>query len=351
MAENKGLGLTQTRTTFQMKGIVVGTSKDSFYRATKTKTNKDMRTVNFGIQVAKDSILYVTFNGMPQEFVYFSGKDKDKKNATEKVKWAERYKFQKEGFRLIGINCGLEKTTDEKGHEVNDKRMLHPFDAAEYVSEHLKDGDSVFVKGIIEYSHYSKNDEVSHTVKFIPNQISLCQDVDFDAVDKKGNPYTVVADFDQPLVFQSIDKNKEDDKFVLSAKIINYNTVEDTEFVIEDAKMATNLKKNMKPYYSIKMWGSIKTVRNTDTVEVVEEDGWGSSNPMQRQTSPYRVERVLIGADPASIDKETYSEEIIEAAIEQMKKSEKKEKSFDTQDDDWGSGKGKPTEEEDSPWD
>jgi hypothetical protein len=350
MAENKGLGLTQTRPTFQMKGIVIGTSKDSFYKESKTRNNGEMRTVNFGIQVAKDSILYVTFNAFPQEFVYFSGKDKEKKNVTEKVKWADRYKFQKDGFRLMGINCGLEKTTDDKGHTVNDKRMLHPFDAAEYVAEHLKDGDSVFVKGTIEYGHYSKNNEISRTVKFIPNQISLCQDVDFDALDKNGKPYTVVADFDQPLVFQSIEK-QEDGKFVLSAKIINYNSVEDTEFVVEDAKMATNLKKNMKPYYSIKMWGSIKTVRNTDTVEVAEDDGWGSSNPMQRQTSPYRVERVLIGADPASIDKETYSEDIIEAAIEQMKKNEKKEKSFDTQDDDWGSaGKGKPTEEEDQPW-
>lgn len=355
-----GLSVPQTKGTFQLKGKITGCGKDSFYKAAKTSTNKDMRTVNFGVQVSKDSILYCTFNGMPQEYAYYSGKDKkapkDAKNETVKVKWSERYTYKREGFRLIGMNLGLEKTLDEKGHEVNNKQYLVPFDAAEYVSENLEDDMSVFVKGNIEYGHYaSQNGEVIHTVKLIPSQISLCKEIDFDAVDEKGKPYEVVADFEQPIVFQEIVKDTErDGVFNLSAQIVNYNSIENAEFVVEEQKLATNLRKNLKPFTYIKTWGNLRTVRNTDTVEVADDDGWGGSNPMKRQNAPYRVERLITGADPQSIDKENYTEDKIAQALEEIKNAEKKERAFEsatsgTSNDEWG-GK-KPTDEDDTPWD
>jgi hypothetical protein len=354
MAENK-LGLEQTRNSFQIRGKIIGTGKEQFFKATKTKTNKDFRAINFGVETDKQkTILYCQFNGMPQEFVYFSGKDKDKKNVTEKVKWADRYSWKKDGFRLIGVNLGLEKIEDDKGKEVNKKEYLAPFDACDYVHENMTDGMSVFVKGTIEYGHYTdKNGEVRHTEKLIPNQISLCQPIDFDALDKDGKPYQVVSDFEQKIVFESIEKVEETEgKFNLTAKIINYNSIEVANFVVEDPKLATNFKKKVKPFTAMKVWGAIRTVRNTDEVEVETEDGWGSTNKMQRVNTPYKMEFVILGADPASMDTEEYSEEKIDAAIEKMKKEENKEKSFDTQDDNWGSSsKGKPTEEEDSPWD
>jgi hypothetical protein len=351
---SKGLELKQTKGTFQFRGIVTGTKKDGFYSVKKTKeTQVDFRTINFGVQVSSDSILYVTFNGMVQKEVFYSGKPKGSdKNITEKVKWENRYNYKKEGLRLIGINCGLEKTVDEKGKEVNDKKILVPFDATEYVHEHLVDGMSVFVKGNIEYGHFSNKDEVTRTVKFIPNQISLCQEVDFEAKNDKSEPYQVINNFTQDIVFQSIEQSEDKTNFILSAQIVNYATIEQADFVVEDVKLAKNLRK-LKPYTFISTWGLIQTVRNTDTVEVEDNDGWGDSNPMKRVNSPYKTLRVLTGADPASIDVETFTEDKIEEALEKVKNTEKKEKAFESaDDDDWGdsSKKSDSDDKSDTPW-
>ena len=354
---SKSLDLQQTKGAFQIKGKVIGVSKDSFYKEIKTKTNKDMRLVNFGVQVSKDSIVYVTFNGMEQDAVYFSGRpkgaEKGTKNETVKVEWKNRNKFSKEGFRLIGVNLGLEKTHDEKGREINDKRILHQFDAAEYVSEHLEDGMSVFIRGQIEYGHYAnQNGDVIHTAKFIPSQISRCQEIDFEPAD--GKEYEVTANFTQNLVFQGIEKDtEEDDKFVLSAFIVNYNSIEQSDFIIADKKLASNFKKNLKPYTFIETWGDLVAVRNVDEVET--EDEWGASNKMNRVFSPYRIEKRITGAAPDSIDKDAYSKKIVDAALEELQKEEEKEKEFETagsaKDDDWGSKLDDDDGDNDVPWD
>ena len=82
MAETKKKGrifdLPETKGSFQLKGIVTGTEKDKFYKEIKTRSNKDMRIVNFGVTYDEDSALYVNIQGMEQENVYFSKKVKRK---------------------------------------------------------------------------------------------------------------------------------------------------------------------------------------------------------------------------------------------------------------------------------
>jgi len=141
MAEKtKGLGLPQQKGTFEIKGVVMGCLKENFSKDTKTKTGKDFRMVNFGITFDKNQTLFVGLTGMPQENVYFSKRgEKGEKPTTEKVAWKDRHTFRKEGYSLIGVNCGLEKTTNEKGVEINNIKHLTPFDACKYISENLKD--------------------------------------------------------------------------------------------------------------------------------------------------------------------------------------------------------------------
>lgn len=349
MAKNNGLGLDQNKGTFEYRGIVTGVGKDKFYTEKKAKNDKPWRNVQFGLRISKDEQIFLQFNGMPQEKVFYYSRD-DKK--TEPVDWKERYSFKRKGYSLIGMNIGLEKTTDEKGNEVNNKKYLVAFDAAEYVSEHLRDGMSVFVKGNIEYSHFTRNEEVVRSVKYVPNQISLCKEINFDATDEKGNGYEIVANFTQPLVFMGIEK--EEDRFLLQGTIVNYSTIENAEFVVENDKLAKNFRK-LKPYTFIKTWGNIRTEKNTDQVEVeTADDGWGEGNKMDRQFAPYKVYQLITGADPASMDTEKYSEKNIEKALEEMKKAEKKEKQFESakdDEDDWGS-KGSSDEDDDdsTPW-
>ena len=338
---SKGLGIEQTKGTFQFKGIVSGVRKDTFYKETKTKTNKPFRAISFGLQVAKDSIVYVSLNGMEQENVYFS-KTVEKKTTVEKVAWSKRLDWNKEGFRLIGVNVGVEKTTDEKGNLVNVKKYLTPFDACDYIAKHLKDDSSVFVRGNIEYFHFESNGNTSHSVKFIPTQISLCKDVDFDIVD-----YEVVSSFSQVLVYMGI--RKENERGLVDAKVVNYSTIEDAEFVIDDPKLAGNFKK-LKSNTGIKVWGNIKTVRNTEPVQDKSTDGWGGPNPMDKVTSPYKRELIITGADPTSIDTVVYAEDVLEQAMEAMKSDSKAKTEYG--DDDWGEtpSETKEVKEEESAW-
>ena len=117
--------------------------------------------------------------------------------------------------------------------------------------------------------------------------------------------------------------------------------------------LAKNFKKNVKPYSSIKVWGNITTLKNIDQVDASSDDGWGSSNPMDRVNSSYKKTFVITGADPESIEHEAYTEDKIEEALAKMNSSAKAEKEFGGDSEDWGDTKGlkDATEEDDqAPW-
>ena len=233
---NRIFDLPETRGNFQVKGIVSGAEKDRFYTEKKTQTGKDFRAVNFGCEYNDKQTIYMNLNGMPQQDVHFSKKNQNTgKTETKKVAWANRNKFNEEGWRMIGVNLGLVKTTDKDGKSVNDKKTMHAFDACEYIKKNLNDDMSTFVRGTIDFSSYTdKEGNVRRSVKYVPNQISLCKDVDFceyNDVDNKP-----VHDFTQTIVFIGVDKEKENDKdtgrFVVSAKIVTWSDIVDTEFII-----------------------------------------------------------------------------------------------------------------------
>lgn len=348
--KNTGLGLPQTRGTFQTKGTVTGTQKDSFLKETLTKkAQKPWRNLNFGVKTDKESTIYITLSDGEKDKVYFSKTetvDGKKKTDVQEVAWKDRFKFNKEGYRLIGVNTGVSKTNDAKGNEVNDKKMLTGYDACKEISDNLKDDQSVFIRGAIDYGHFDGNDGSSRrTVKFVPNQVSLCKDVDFDAED-----FVPTADFTQIIVFTGIEP--EDDtktRFIVSAKIVNFNSIEDAEFIVEDKKLATTFKKNLKPYHALKVHGKIQVSKDTEEVEV--EDGWGEENKMEKNNSPMKRELVITGADPKTIDKETYSEKAIEEALEKIKADKKAENEFGATDE-WGSvgSESGSADGDDEPW-
>ena len=356
---NKMFDFPQTKGSFQVRGIVNGVEKDSFYVEKQTKTGKEFRMINFGVEYDDKKTIYPTLNGMPRDKVYFSKKDKDTGNTDTKViAWKDRIKKAPEGYRMIGVLAGLQKIKDENGKVRNDNKTLTEYDACEYISENLQDGDSVFVKGNIEFGSYTNKDgEVSRTTKFVPTQISLCQnDVDFEAED-----YAPAHDFTQTIVFVGIDQERENDKptgrFVVDAKIVNYNSIESAEFIIEDAKLAKQMRSGLKPYNSIQVHGHINVVNNVEDVNDEEDDDcWGESNDMdnKRVFAPTHRELIITGAKPSTIDKETYTEKAIDEAIKKVNASKKAEQDFTGKaestsnvDDDWGDD---ASDDEDEPW-
>ena len=351
---NRIFELPQTQGKFQCKGIVNGTEKEKFYTEKKTSTGSDFRAVNFGCEFDKQKSMYINLTGMPRQNVYFSKRDtKTKKTETKAIPWNNRYTFSEEGFNLIGTRLGITKTTDEEGKLVNDKKIMAEYDACEYIAGKLKDDASVFIKGKIDFSSYiDNNGDIRRSTKYVPEQISLCKEVNFDEYDYIDNK--PINDFMQTIVFNGIEKEtadgKETGRFVVSAYIVTYNDVVATEFIIVDAKLASLFKKNLKPYYSIEVLGHVEVTHVVDTVE--EDDVWGELNTMERESAPSKIEMVITGAKPASIDKETYTEKNIEEAIKAVRTSKTAEKNFNSgntkqSEDDWGD----VDDDNDLPWD
>ena len=73
MAETKKKGrlfdLPETKGSFQLKGIVTGTEKENFYKEIKTKSNKDMRLINFGVEYEDGHTLYANLQGMEHSII------------------------------------------------------------------------------------------------------------------------------------------------------------------------------------------------------------------------------------------------------------------------------------------
>lgn len=351
---NRLFELPETKGSFQVQGIVNGVEKNNFYAVSKTKTNKDFRRINFGCEYDDKKSIYLDLNGMPQKEVFFSKRNQDGKTETKRIPWDKRNTFAEQGFRMIGVNLGIVKTTDEKGNTINDKKIMHSFDACDYIRDNLKDDVSVFVRGNTEFSSYTdKNGNLTRGIKYIPNQISLCKDVDFeeyDYIDKKPKHH-----FTQTIVFNGIEQEKEDgkatDRFVVSAQIVTWNDIVSTEFVITDKKLAGLFRKNLKPYNAITVHGCIEVTQQVETV--VEEDDWGEANPMNSNKAPFKTEMIIIGATASSIDRETYTEENVNAAIVKIRNAQQAEKNFsgnaNTANDeeiDWGE-----EVDDDVPWD
>ena len=317
MAKTKH-GLQETTGIYQIRGIVNGVEKEKFFTEKKTKTQKDMRLVNFGVEVEPNKSIYLGLNGMVKEEVFFSTRDKDNKTITEKVKWDKRKTFNKEGYSLIGLRVGLEK--DEEGKNI--KQTLTEFDACKKIQETLEDDMSIFSKGKIEFSSFDGKDGKRRSVKFVPQQISLCsKDIDFSEEN-----FEIKSDFSQQIVFMGIEK--KDEEFVVSTKIVTYSSIEDAEFIIKDKSLANMFKQKLKPYNAIQVHGHIEVSENVEVI--IDDDTWGESDPTQRISNPTTRRLVITGAKGKTLDTDTYTKEKIEEAIQKIEQSNNAQ-------GDWGS--------------
>ena len=348
--------LPETKGSFQVKGKISGVEKDRFYTSKKTQTNKDFKAVNFGCEYDQRKTVYMALNGMPQAKVYFSKRNQSTgKTETKAVDWANRNSFNEDGYRMIGTNLGLTKTVDENGKEVNDKKTMTAFDACDYIKANMKDDMSTFIRGNIEFSSYlDKDGNTRRSVKYVPGQISLCKDVDFDEYNDDNQP---VHDFTQTIVFMGINKEEENGRetgrFTVASKIITWADIVDTEFIITDAKLAGLFRKNLKPYTAISVHGKIEVTHQIE--ETTVDDGWGQANSMVAVSAPTKTEMIIVGASPATIDRDSYNEKNVSAAMAKVRNDkmakqnfgEKTSKSVDIEVDEWGDS---DSDDGDEPW-
>lgn len=307
-----GLGLPQTKGIFKLRGYATELGRDNAYIDKTDKNGEPFHMLQFAVKTAPESKVYVNLMGGVKGSVYYSkpSKEKGKKSESIQVAWDKRYTKPSEDSKLIGISVGLKK--DESGKK-NATEILTEFDATEKIHNELQDETPVFVRGDIDFSSFtSNNGELKRSTKFNIKNIYLS---DEKTLDFEKEDFVPTNEFKQKIVFMGIEKidDKDDPRFTVSAKIVKYNSIEDTEFIIRDNSLANTLKKNLKPYTAIDVWGEI-----LNKVEVEEEevtDVWGEKDTFKTTNKNFIRELVIKGADPSTIDKETYSQKVIDEVL------------------------------------
>lgn len=329
-------GIVQTKNGFKIAGVVFGEKGKNFYTEDKSK-----RTVSFGVNINENKAIYCRLQGFTKDKVYFSNGDRTKPETIE-VDWAKRMKAPKDGFEVIGTKIGLETGADGR----NIVKSMTEYDAAQYLSKNLHDGDSVVIIGEIEY--YVANDG---TVKrnCVPKQIYL----ESEAIDFSANDFKEKALFNQTLVFTGLEREQDEngkytERFVLSGYDIAYQNICNVNFIInkENAELATKMKKALKPFSSIDVSGHFNVVLNISDEDEIDSR-WGTPNELsgkKKINTPVITEMVVDYANPLSIDAERYDEGSIATAIKKIKADKEARKNFgeksnvDTviDNDDWG---------------
>lgn len=339
-------GIVQTKHGFKIRGVVFGEKGKNFYTEDGSK-----RTVSFGVNINENKPIYCRLQGYTKDKVYFSNSDRTKPE-TIPVDWTKRMKAPKDGFEIIGVRIGLETGSDGK----NIVKSMTEYDAAQYLSQNLHDGDSVVIIGDIEC--YIANDG---TLKrnYVPKQIYL----EYEPINFSADDFKEKALFNQTLVFTEINKEEDEngkwtERFTLCGYDVAYQNICNVNFVIgkESEKLAANIKKTLKPFNSIDIGGYINVILDISNDDEFD-NGWGTPNELngkKKINSPIRTEFVVDSAIPSSIDTERYEEDEMMAAIKKMKSEKEARKNFGekpnmsttAEEDDWGPD----NTDDDNPW-
>jgi hypothetical protein len=291
---------------FKLAGLINGTKREKFVTARTFDSGRTRQTCNFAVKTSDKNETWVTVEGFDSDKAKFQKYDsKEKKNYTKEVDWNDRFNFKEEGYRpIFGVGLTFEK---------DDYKNLFPFDAVDELESELYDDMPVYVEGNIQYQSY-KNDkgEVRRFINFKPTKIRRStKEIDFNAED-----FDELNLFEQEIIFMDINPHPEQkDRFVLEANIVTGTKsepkVEDVEFFIDDKKLATTLKKNLKPYHAVTVFGRlINSVVEEDVP--ADSDVWGEDDAEFNVVSAPKIrEMVITKVYKNTVDKTSYNEEII----------------------------------------
>lgn len=191
--------LIANRSKFQIKGIVVGTNDPNFYVEGKSEYGV-WNKISFGIKIKENSIIYVELLGNKRNDVKLykinSLNEKLDYNNFIKVDWKQLYDMQ--GYKHSG-NIEI---------KLSEELNLIKYDAVQYLYNYLKENNSVFVEGNINFSLYNYD----LITNFIIKSISKIDDININF--KNYKPF---ANFYGQTVFNKINSNEK----TLESRIIS----------------------------------------------------------------------------------------------------------------------------------
>jgi len=298
--------IKRTKGKFKIAGFINGTSREKFIDTKTFDSGATKQTCTFGVKTSLKNETWVTVEGFDSKKAKFQKYDnKEKKNYQQEVNWEDRFEFKEDGFNpMFGVSLLFKE---------NNYKNLFAFDAVDELETSLEDNMPVYIEGMTDYYSYKNDkDEIRRFINFKPNKVrKSTKDIDFNNED-----FQELNLFEQEIIFINIDQHpNQENRFVLEANVVtgskNDPKIEDVEFLIDDKKLATALKKNLKPYHAIKVMGRlVNSIIEEDIPET--EETWGDDKVEFQTTSAPRIkEMVITKAYKNSIDKESYSEELI----------------------------------------
>jgi len=252
--------LQQTRGKFKFKGIIKGIEKEDAFKSDVKDGGKNdgktYRTIRFQVQTSPTNSLTVQAFAYEPDKVYLwnSEKAKEEKEAGGKYKglridfdeWYEnRETYREEGYTLLESRLGL--TRNEKGKL--EQQSLPLFMSILEISESLKDGDEVIIKGDVSHNEYvNRNSEVVKNTQYNLKEVYRTEGIDFE--DEK---FEEVKYFEDEIIFVEAMLNDEtkDEVIVIGRSIDWKGDYLDSEFKIKlDSKdkkvFANNILKKVK---------------------------------------------------------------------------------------------------------
>lgn len=303
--------LEQTKGQFKLIGKVKGIENENALREGTTQKDDPYKSLSFFVETSPTNAIKVELFAMERPEVFFySSKAKE----TKRVPWEKRNNSIKE-FKLIGVRMGLEKDGDK-----NKQVMMVEWDAIDYMVDNLKDGDSVFVNGSIDFQNYKdQQGNEKESKRYTVSGISRTKKpVDFDAED-----FSEMASFEQDIVVTDV--VVLEGKLHIGAKIIGYKskkgdqTISDTTFVVDPEadggkykKLANNMKKRLKWGDFIKVFGlCVNAVELVEVEGEEEEDDWGGEMPAgQGETIRNYIQELRVTAvDSTTYEPKKYTED------------------------------------------
>jgi hypothetical protein len=320
--------LQPTYGNFQVRGKIVGLEKENAYREGTTVDGKEYRSIRFGVKTSEENVVYVELFGMERDEVTIAHKD-DNKNRKQ-IHWAERFEDLPEGYRLfMPVTVGLDKRKD-----------LTEYDAVEYIRKNFKDGDSVFIRGSMNYREWKEETQVTHSIRSIWKSK---KEIDFE--DEK---FEETNDFEQEIIFVGKEYDKENDKLYISTYIVTnkngdflpYNfTIYPNKTVKSSSGKESKLEKLAKKLAkfkfgtTIKVAGRIQNRVETVEIEVEEDDEWGVTPPSLRAATKIISELEIQRAFPETLIEKRYKEEDF---IKPVEEEDDNPFANDDGDDEWG---------------
>lgn len=310
-------GFEMNAINFVISGIIDSIKFDN----NPTKSGREQNKLSIGVKTTENNIVYVDFKGMVKDDVYLYSKTEKK---SKKVSWVER-NDDHGTYEKMGFNYALTMKANETDFE---------YDAVATMKDIYKVGDKVRVIGKIE-SSVTEDKKVytnilGNSIYFSSNEFNF-EAPEFEEDNK----------FFGKVVITGNDKQKDDDgnKFLaVTSKVIAYSGTEPFSFNIKNEKLAMNFAK-LKDYTAISVEGKIVNLAELKEVES-DDDGWGSSKVIQKS---YKKEFDVYYADKDSIDKETFTSDVL-LKIDAEKNAKQQAE------EDFGTSKKKSSDEENIDW-